>query len=105
MKLGIVALAALSFLVLVGDAADAAAPGRPAHGVATATAPVNGAVNINTADVKQLMTLTGVGRKAAEKIVEYRSTKGPFTKPEEIRRVQGIGGGLWEKNRDRIVVK
>src|ERR1044072_46746 len=27
-------------------------------------------VNINTADIKELMTLTGVGRKVAERIVE-----------------------------------
>jgi competence protein ComEA len=64
-----------------------------------------GPVNINTADVKQLMTLEGVGQKVAEKIVEYRTQHGPFRKPEEIRKVQGIGGGLWEKNRERIVVK
>src|SRR5437588_11400851 len=29
-------------------------------------------ININTADVKSLMGLTGVGRKVAGKIVEYR---------------------------------
>jgi competence protein ComEA len=62
-------------------------------------------VNINSADVKSLMTLTGVGRKVAERIVEYRASHGPFTKPEEIRKVQGVGSGVWERNRDRIVIK
>jgi len=72
---------------------------------------VNGAetagdpVNINTADVKELMKLEGVGRKVAEKIVEYREHHGLFQKPEAIRKVEGIGSGLWERNRARIVVK
>ena len=72
---------------------------------ATATVPVGEKVNINTASVKDLMTLDGVGRRVAEKIVQYREAHGPFKKPEEIRKVEGIGGGLWEKNRERILVK
>jgi len=62
-------------------------------------------VNINTADVKSLMTLTGVGRKVAEKIVEYRESRGPFKKADEIRKVEGVGNGVWERNRERIVIK
>lgn len=62
-------------------------------------------VNINKADVKELMKLEGVGRKVAEKIVEYREHHGLFQKPEEIRKVEGIGSGLWERNRARIVVR
>ena len=84
-------------------AADAAPPSRH-HEVTVASAP-EGAVNINTADVKQLMTLDGIGEKVAEKIVEYRKEHGPFKAGEEIRKVRGVGHGLWEKNRDRIVVK
>ncbi len=81
--------------------ADAAPP--PHSGVATTqdAAPVN----INTADVKELMKLEGVGRRVAEKIVEYRDTHGPFKKPEELRKVEGVGNGLWERNRTRIVIK
>lgn len=70
-----------------------------------ATVPAGDKVNINTADVKALMSLDGVGRKLAEKIVEYRTAHGPFKKPEEVRRVEGLGAGLWERNRDRIVIK
>jgi competence protein ComEA len=62
-------------------------------------------ININSADVKELMGLDGVGRKLAEKIVEYRKAHGPFGKPEELRKVEGVGAGLWERNRERVVVK
>jgi competence protein ComEA len=62
-------------------------------------------VNINTADVQELMTLAGVGRPLAEKIVQHRDANGPFKKPADLRKVEGVGRALWEKNRARIVVK
>jgi len=62
-------------------------------------------ININTADVKSLMSLTGVGRKVAERIVEYRDSHGPFKNADEIKKVEGVGNGVWERNRERIVVK
>jgi competence protein ComEA len=71
----------------------------------TASAPVGGKVNINTASVKDLMTLAGVGKKVAEKIVEYRGAHGAFRKAEDVRKVEGLGDALWERNKDRIVVK
>jgi competence protein ComEA len=71
----------------------------------TASASVGGKVNINTASVKDLMTLTGVGKKIAEKIVEYRGAHGAFRKAEDVRKVDGLGDALWERNKERIVVK
>jgi len=77
----------------------------PRAGETQASTPAGAPVNINTADVKELMKLEGVGRRVAEKIVEYRDTHGPFKKPEELRKVEGVGSGLWERNRARIVIK
>jgi competence protein ComEA len=79
------------------------APARP-HEM-SATVRVESKVNINTASVKELMTLDGVGRKLAEKIVEYRGSHGHFKKAADVRKVEGFGGGLWEKNRERVVVE
>ena len=62
-------------------------------------------ININSADVKQLMALTGVSRKMAERIVAYRDSHGPFKKASELRKVEGVDEALWEKNRARIVVR
>jgi competence protein ComEA len=79
----------------------------PAHAAPPRESPAAAGerVNINTADVPQLMTLRGIGRHVAEKIVEYRKAHGPFRKPEEIRRVEGVGAGLWERNRARIATE
>jgi len=62
-------------------------------------------VNVNTAGVKELMTLAGIGRSVAERIVEYRRTHGPFRTAEDVRKVEGVSAAMWERNRDRIVVK
>jgi competence protein ComEA len=83
--------------------AASAPPARSSE--SQAEAPAGPAVNINTAGVKELMKLEGVGRQVAEKIVAYRDAHGPFKKPEELRKVEGVGSGLWERNRTRIVVK
>ena len=71
---------------------------------AAATAP-DGKVNINTASKTELMKLKGIGKEVAEKIIAYWEKNGPFKKPEEIRKVSGVGKGIWEANREAIVVK
>src|SRR4029453_736171 len=83
----------------------AAAPPPSRSSESRPEAPAGPAVNINTASVKELMKLDGVGRQVAEKIVAHRDAHGPFKKPEELRKVEGVGSGLWERNRTRIVVK
>lgn len=55
-----------------------------------------GAVNINTADKKELMTLDGIGAKKADAIIEYRS-KTKFNSIDDIKKVNGIGDKLFDK--------
>ena len=63
-----------------------------------------GLVNINTADVTQLMQLNGIGQSRAEAIVAYREQCGRFTQIEDIQMVTGIKAGLYEKIKDKITV-
>jgi competence protein ComEA len=62
-------------------------------------------VNINTASVKDLQKLEGIGRAVAERIVQYREAHGPFKRRQDLRKVEGVGAALWEKHHERIVVK
>ncbi len=102
---GLKMLGTIVALVALTPLAGVATP-RERHASATAARAVeHEKININTADVKALMTLDGVGRKLAEKIVEYRGAHGPFKRADEIRKVDGLGAALWEKNRERLVVK
>jgi len=62
-------------------------------------------ININMADVDELMALKGVGKVLAGRILEYRSSNGLFLIKEDIKRVKGIGGALYEKIKDDIVIE
>jgi competence protein ComEA len=61
-------------------------------------------VNLNTATVKDLEMLPGVGTKTAERIIEYRTKKGPFKKIEELMNVQGIGEKNFLKLKPQLTV-
>jgi competence protein ComEA len=101
----LVALVLLLAVIASPLTAAVAAPPARGDGASAAASVGTGVININTAGVKELMTLSGVGRSLAEKIVKHRDAHGLFKKPEDLRKVEGVGGGLWEKNRERIVVK
>lgn len=61
-------------------------------------------VNINTATVEQLQTLTGIGEAKAKAIIAYREENGKFEKIEDIKNVSGIGDALFENIKNNITV-
>ena len=91
----------MTALMLVASAAVAAEK----TSTVSATVGSDAKVNINTASAKELTTLGGVGPKLAERIVEYRDTHGPFKKPEDLKKVEGVGKALFDRNRERVVTK
>lgn len=72
--------------------------------LATATGwAATGKIDVNKATAQELATLPGVGPSKAQAIVEHRA-KEPFAKPDDLRKVKGIGDKLYEKLRDQITV-
>lgn len=61
-------------------------------------------VNINSATVEELDSLPGVGPSTAAAIVEDRDANGPFSSPEDLMRVSGIGEKKFAKLRDHVCV-
>lgn len=61
-------------------------------------------ININTANLEQLMKISGVGKTKAEAIISYREKNGDFKKKEDITKVKGIGKATFEKIKDKIEV-
>ncbi len=64
----------------------------------------SGKININSADQKALETIPGIGPGTAKKIIEYRSSKGIFHVPEDLKKVSGIGRSKYEKIKQYIDV-
>lgn len=66
---------------------------------------VGAAVNLNTADVAALCTLTGIGEARARDIIRYRELNGRFERREDIMKVSGIKESTYEKIKEQISVE
>ena len=60
-------------------------------------------ININTATLNQLMTLTGIGESKAKNIISYRENN-PFKSIEDILNVDGIGESIYVNIKESITV-
>ena len=61
-------------------------------------------ININTATVKELDTLPGVGEATAEAIIAFREENGGFKRIEDIMKIPGIKQAKFDKIKDYISV-
>ena len=62
-------------------------------------------VDLNTATVKDLSALPGIGKKRAQAIVAYRTENSKFESVDELRKIEGIGKKTFNKIRERVVVE
>ena len=64
-----------------------------------------GIINLNTATKAELLSLSGIGESRAEAIIAYRETNGGFRKIEDLKKVDGIKEGIFQKIREQITVE
>jgi len=82
---------------MMGAAGAQAAPRKASSKV------LSGVLNLNTASASQLDAMPGVGPKAAERIIAFRS-KTPFTRPEDLVKVKGFGKKKLDKLKAHLSV-
>lgn len=63
-----------------------------------------GLINLNSASMEELMTLSGIGESKALAIIQYREENGRFASIEEIKNVKGIGDGIFEQIKESITI-
>jgi len=71
---------------------------------AAASAASTPAINLNAATIDQLETLPGIGRKTAERIIEYRTKSGGLKRIEDLMNVKGIGEKSFLKLKPLVAV-
>lgn len=64
----------------------------------------SGKININTASLGELDTLTGIGPKTGQAIIDYREANGPFRRAEDLMNVKGIGPKKFDAIKDDITI-
>lgn len=60
-------------------------------------------IDLNTADIRQLSALPGIGEELARRILDYRAYFGPFSRPEELLNIDGIGQATLEAVLDYVI--
>jgi competence protein ComEA len=100
MRTSIATVLAICGSILIASPALAANPQQPAAASASTTP----AINLNAATVDQLETLPGIGRKTAERIIEYRTKSGGFKRIEDLMNVKGIGEKSFLKLKPLVAV-
>ena len=59
-------------------------------------------VNINSAELEDLMSVSGIGSVSGQSIIDYREANGEFRCLENITKVNGIGKTTFEKIKNYI---
>ena len=60
-------------------------------------------IDLNQADLDALCALPGIGQTLARRILDYRMANGPYSRPEELLNVEGIGAGKLEAILDYVI--
>lgn len=54
-------------------------------------------VDLNTADVQELMLLPGIGKVRSQRIIDWRKEHGAFTSLDQVRKATGLSANGIEK--------
>lgn len=61
-------------------------------------------INLNTATLAELQTISGIGAKRAQDIIDYRDANGGFSSVDDLANVSGIGEKILEKLKSEVTV-
>lgn len=100
MRTSIITVVALCGAILIASPAHATQQPQ----AAAAPSSSKPAINLNAATIDQLETLPGIGRKTAERIIEYRTKSGGFKRIEDLMNVKGIGEKSFLKLKPLVAV-
>lgn len=80
-----------------GGGGAAAVHGRPAAGWGGPSETHGPLVDLNRATEEELRALPGIGPVTARRIVDFRTERGRFGRPEDLMQVKGVGRRTFER--------
>lgn len=92
-------------VALLGSGADFLVKKFTPHKTIASLTQKIGKVNLNEANKELLMSVSGVGLKLAQRIIEYRQERSRFHELEELKNIKGITDYRFEKIKDSFVVE
>ena len=64
-----------------------------------------GKVDLNRADKRVLLGVSGIGDKLAQRIIDYRDTASGFNGLDELKNIKGINDSKFAKIKEYLIVK
>ena len=64
-----------------------------------------GKINLNKADKKLLIGISGIGEKLAQRIIEFRDKQGGFSGIEELKNIKGITETKLNQIKDYLIAE
>ena len=62
-------------------------------------------IDLNSADKDTLMSVSGVGEKLADRIIEYRRSGCSFQHSEDLKNIKGVTEARFERIKDYFIVR
>ena len=61
-------------------------------------------VNLNKANLSDLQSISGIGQKRAQDILDYREANGKFNSVDDLKNISGVGAKTLEKLKEYVTV-
>jgi len=72
--------------------------------VVSAAGAASPTINLNTATQRVLETLPGIGPVTAQRIIDFRTSNGPFTRVEQLREARLVNNSVFERIKTLVSV-
>ena len=89
---GVTLAAALGWYILGGEPHELASGPLDVQALGGRSVPLD----MNAATARELDELPGIGPVLAERIIAWREENGPFTGPDDLMAVEGVGPATYE---------